>query len=275
MDLNNRVALVTGSGRGIGRAIAMKLAQHGAKVIVNSLTAESCEKTTSDIESLGYEAFSYPSDVTKRENTFSMATDIIERFGTLDILVNNVGIASRMLIEDMPPEAWDNFINVNLTTPFNMVKAFLPHMIEKKHGKIVFIGSIAVERISGLGSADYTAGKAGTKGFCKHLAYEVARYGINVNMVNPGITITDMMRSNLSEQERKHLDSDFPLGPSMPDDIAEAVLFLVSDVSGKITGQAIEVEGGALIMYSSGYEKNMERRRQLSKANLSRWKSKA
>jgi len=273
LELKDRIALVTGSGRGIGREIAIKLAQEGATVIVNSLTTESSEKTTSDIKNQGFQAFSYPMDITTRENAFSIVKDVIERFETIDILVNNVGRASRLLVEDMPLEAWDRFINMNLTTPFNMAKAVLPHMINKKYGKIVFIGSIAAARISGLGSADYTAGKSGTKGFCKHLAYETARYGINVNMVNPAITITDMMKSNLTEQERENLDRDFPLGPSLPEDIAEAVLFLVSDRSRKITGQSIEVDGGALIMYSSGYEKNMERRIKLSNANLPRWKT--
>ena len=191
MELKNRVALVTGSGRGIGRATAIALAGQGATVIVNSLTPASAEKTTADIKGLGFDAFSWPGDVTVRDNAFSMVKDIVGKFGSIDILVNNVGTASRMLIEDMPVEVWDRFININLTTPFNMAKAVLPYMIEKQYGKIVFIGSIAVPRISGNSSADYTAGKNGTRGLCKHLAYEVARHGINVNMVNPGITVTE------------------------------------------------------------------------------------
>ena len=270
MELKNRVALVTGSGKGIGRAVAITLAGQGATVIVNSLTPASAEKTTSDIKGLGFDAVSWPKDVTVRDNAFSLVRDIVEKFGTIDILVNNVGMASRLLVEEMPVEVWDRFINVNLTTPFNMAKAVLPHMIQKRYGKIVFIGSIAVPRISGNSSADYTAGKNGTRGLCKHLAYEVAQYGINVNMVNPGITITDLVKSNLSEQEIKNLDTEFPLGPSMPEDIADAVLFLVSDRSRKVTGHAIEVEGGALIMYSSGYRKDMERRTQRSRIALAK-----
>lgn len=268
MELKNRIALVTGSGRGIGRAIAIRLAREGATVVVNDLDPHSSDKTAADIKSMGFEAVSRPMDVSIRENVFSLIKDISKSIGTIDILVNNVGLASRLLVEDMPPEVWDRFININLTTPFNMVKAVLPYMIEKRYGKIVFIGSIAAARISGNASADYTAAKTGTKGLCKHLAYEVARYGINVNMVSPGITITDLVKSNLSEQEIKNLDNEFPLGPSMPEDIAEAVLFVVSESSRKITGQAIEVDGGALIMYSSGYRKDMERRIQRSKIAL-------
>ncbi len=275
MELENRIALITGSGRGIGRAIAIRLAREGATVIVNDLDATSSDKTAADIKNMGFEAFSYPKDVSARENVFSLIKDIVERFGTIDILVNNVGIASRLLVEDMSPEVWDRFININLTTPFNMAKAVLPHMTEKRYGKIVFIGSIAASRISGNASADYTAGKTGTKGFCKHLAYEVARYGINVNMVSPGITVTDLVRSNLSEQEIKDLDDEFPLGPSTPEDIAEAVLFAVSEGSRKLTGQTIEVDGGAMIMYSSGYKKNMERRVQRSKTTLAQMKKQA
>ena len=273
MELKNRIALVTGSGRGIGQAIASKLAQEGATVIVNSLSTASAEKSAADIKSRGFEAVPYPLDITVRKNAFSIVKDIIERFGTIDILVSNVGFASHMLVEDMPVQAWDRFINVNLTTHFNLAKAVIPEMIEKKYGKIVFIGSIAAARISGLGSADYTAGKYGTRGFSKHLAYEVAQYGINVNMINPGITLTDMMIDSTTEEERKSLAGEFPLGLSMPEDMAEAVLFLVSDRSKQITGHAIEVEGGALVMYASGYTNNMKRRTDISKTKLAEWKN--
>ncbi len=149
MELKNRFALITGSGRGIGRAIAIRLAREGATVIVNDLDQTSSDQTAADIRGMELEAFSYPKDVAVRENVFSLVKNIVERFGTIDILVNNVGIASRLLIEDMSPDVWDRFININLTTPFNMAKAVLPHMIEKKYGKIVFIGSIAASRISG------------------------------------------------------------------------------------------------------------------------------
>ncbi len=203
---------------------------------------------------MGFEAVSRPMDVSIRENVFSLIKDIAKSVGTIDILVNNVGLASRLLVEDKPPEVWDRFININLTTPFNMVKAVLPYMIEKRYGKIVFIGSISAARIAVMLLPTILRRKR-TKGLCKHLAYEVARYGINVNMVSPGITITDLVKSNLSEQEIKNLDNEFPLGPSMPEDIAEAVLFVVSESSRKITGQAIEVDGGALICIPQAIEK--------------------
>ena len=225
MELKDRVALVTGAGRGIGRAIAIRLAEEGARVIVNSLTPVSTEKTVMDIRDMGFEASAFPMDVIVRENVFSMVEDILRQFERIDILVNNVGFASHLLVEDMPPEVWDRFINVNLTTPFNVVKAVLPNMIKQRSGKIIFIGSIAATRISGLGSADYTAGKHGTYGFAKHLAYEVARHNINVNMVNPGITLTDMTLESTTEEERKHMAEEYPLGRlSLPEDMAEAVL---------------------------------------------------
>jgi 3-oxoacyl-[acyl-carrier protein] reductase len=275
LELRDRVAVVTGAGRGIGRAIAVRLAREGAAVVVNSLTAASAEKTTGDIKGMGYSACPYPADVTLRQNAFDMVEWAVSEMGAIDILVSNVGFASHMLVEDMPPEVWDRFINVNLTSHFNLAKAALPHMIKKRYGKIVFIGSIAARRISGLGSADYTAGKYGTTGFTKHLAYEVARYGIHVNMVNPGITLTDMMTATTTEEERKSLAEDFPLGRlSEPEDIAEAVLFLVSDRSRQITGHSIDVEGGGLIMYASGYSRNIKRRSEMSKRRLAEWEAK-
>ena len=210
--------------------------------------------------------------MTVRQNAFALVDWTASTFGGVDILVNNVGFASHMLVEDMPPELWDKYINLNLTTPFNLAKAALAYMIPKRSGKIVFIGSVAARRIGGIGSADYTAGKHGTRGFAKHLAYEVARHGINVNMVNPGITLTDMLEGATTEEQRKNLAEDFPMGRlTLPEDIAEAVLFLVSERSKQITGHSVNVEGGALIMYSSGYTKGIKRREELSKQMLAEW----
>ncbi len=274
MELKDRVAIVAGAGRGIGRAIALLLAREGAKVVVNSLTKTSAERTAQEIERLGCFARPYPVDVSLRQNAFELVDWTASTFGGVDILVNNVGFASHMLVEDMPPELWDKYINLNLTTPFNLAKAALSYMIPKRSGKIVFIGSVAARRIGGIGSADYTAGKHGTRGFTKHLAYEVARHGINVNMVNPGITLTDMLEGSTTEEQRKALAEDFPMGRlSRPEDIAEAVLFLASDRSKQITGHSINVEGGALIMYSSGYTKGIQRREELSKRMLEEWEA--
>jgi NAD(P)-dependent dehydrogenase (short-subunit alcohol dehydrogenase family) len=252
----------------------MLLAREGAQVVVNSLTRASAEKTALDIERQGFSARPYPADVTVRQNAFDLVDWAAATLGRVDILVSNVGFASHMLVEDMPPEVWDRFINVNLTTHFNLAKAALPHMIGRKFGKIVFIGSIAARRISGLGSADYTAGKYGTTGFTKHLAYEVARYNINVNTVNPGTTLTDMTLSTTTEEERETLAREYPLGRlSLPEDIAEAVLFLVSERSRQITGHSIDVESGALIMFSTGYSKGIQRRDDVSKRRLAEWEA--
>jgi len=273
LELRDSVALVTGAGRGIGRRIALTLAREGATVVVNSLTAASAERTVEEIRATGSEAYPWPADVTVRQKAFEAIGWVLERFHRLDILVSNVGFASHMLVEDMPPEVWDKFINVNLTTHFNLAKAAIPSMIQRRNGKIVFIGSIAARRISGLGSADYTAGKYGTTGLAKHLAYEVARYGIRVNMVNPGITLTDMSLASTTEEERKSLAQEFPLGRlSLPEDVAEAVFFLVSERSRQITGHSLDVEGGGLIMHASGYPRNIRRRDDISKAALSAWK---
>jgi 3-oxoacyl-[acyl-carrier protein] reductase len=274
MELKDRIAIVTGAGRGIGRAIAVRLAREGAKVVVNSITKASAEKTALEIERMGFSTHPFPVDVTVRQNAFELVDWTASTFGGVDILVNNVGFASHMLVEDMPPELWDRHINVNLTTPFNLAKAALRHMIPKRRGKIAFIGSVAARRIGGIGSAEYTAGKHGTRGFAKHLAYEVARHGINVNMVNPGITLTDMLEGSTTEEHRKALAEDFPMGRlTLPEDIAEAVLFLVSERSRQITGHSINVEGGALIMYSSGYSTNIKRREEMSKRMLAEWEA--
>lgn len=274
MELKDRVAIVTGAGRGIGRAIAMLLAREGAHVVLNSLTSASAEKAALEIERMGLAARPYPGDVTSRQNAFAMVDWAVSTLGRVDVLVSNVGFASHLLVEDMPPEAWDRFINVNLTTHFNLAKAVLPHMIKQRYGKIVFIGSIAAQRISGLGSADYTAGKYGTTGFAKHLAYEVARYGIHVNMVNPGTTVTDMTLATTNEEERKTLGREYPLGRlSLPEDIAEAVLFLVSERSRQITGHSLDVESGALIMFGTGYSQGIQRREETSKRRLAEWEA--
>ncbi|MFH1487284.1 MAG: SDR family oxidoreductase [Pseudomonadota bacterium] len=269
MSLKNQIAVITGAGRGIGRAIAIKLAKEGAVVVVNSLTSGSAEKTASDINEMGLTAMPYPADVTQRENVLPMIDAVMKRYGAIHILVSNVGFASHLLVEDMPLETWDRMMEVNLTTPFILAKAVLPHMIKEKFGKIVFVGSVAARRISGLGSADYTTAKYGTRGFSKHLAFEVARHGINVNMVNPGITLTDMTLATTTEEERAELGKEFPLGRlSAPEDIAEAVCFLVSESSRQITGSSIDVEGGALIMHGTGYKKNLDRRVAISKERL-------
>jgi 3-oxoacyl-[acyl-carrier protein] reductase len=274
MELKDRVAIVTGAGRGIGRSIALALAREGATVVVNSLTRVSAEKTALEIELMGCSAHPYAADVTSRQNAFELVDWAASTLGSVDILVSNVGFASHLLVEHMPPEVWDRFINVNLTTHFNLAKAVLPHMIAKHQGKIVFIGSVAARRISGIGSADYTAGKYGTMGFAKHLAYEVGRYGIQVNMVNPGITVTDMLETTTTEEERNTLAQDFPLGRlSLPKDVAEAVLFLVSERSRQITGHSLDVEAGALIMFGTGYSRSIKRREDISKHRLAEWEA--
>ena len=274
MELKDRVAIVTGAGRGIGRAIAMLLAREGAHVVVNSLTRVSADRTALEIERAGGSALPYPADVTLRQDAFAMVDWAASTLGSIDILVSNVGFASHMLVEDMPAEVWDRFINVNLTTHFNLAKAALPHMIERKFGKIVFVGSIAARRISGLGSADYTAGKYGTTGLAKHLAYEVARYNINVNMVNPGTTVTDMTLATITDEERAALAREYPLGRlSLPEDIAEAVLFLVSERSRQITGHSLDVESGALIMFGTGYSGSIKRREDISRRRLAEWEA--
>ena len=249
MQLQGKTAIVTGSARGIGEGVAVAFAREGANVVVNGLTAESCNETVQKITAAGGKAIGIGADVSKAADVEAMVAAAIKQFGGVDILVNNAGIESTpTLLHEMTEAQWDKVTGVNLKGVFLCCKAVLPSMIAKGKGKIVNIASTAGIRMTFFGSADYTASKHGVTGITQHLAWEVADHRINVNEICPGGVLTPLMEQGSTPEFRDKLIKRLvPLGRFCNlDDIAEAAVFLASDKSDMITGQLLAVDGGLL-----------------------------
>ncbi|ANB60370.1 3-oxoacyl-[acyl-carrier-protein] reductase [Anoxybacteroides amylolyticum] len=245
--LQEKVALVTGASRGIGRAIALELARHGAKVAVNYAGSEAkAKEVVEEIEQMGGEAFAVQANVASSEAVEQMVKEVIERFGRIDILVNNAGITRDNLLMRMKEEEWDDVINTNLKGVFHCTKAVTRPMMKQRFGRIVNIASIV--GVSGNpGQANYVAAKAGVIGFTKTAAKELASRNITVNAIAPGFITTDMT-DRLSEDVRAEMLRQIPLARfGEPEDIAKVVSFLVSDAANYITGQTIHVDGGMVM----------------------------
>ena len=243
MRLKGKVALVTGAAQGIGKAIALLLAQHGADIVVSDINFEKAEETAKEIQAIGQRTMAIRVDVANLNDVEQMVRSIIERFGQIDILVNNAGIARDKLILRMTEEDWDAVLNINLKGTFNCTKAIVRYMVKQRNGKIVNISSVVGE-MGNAGQANYAASKAGVIGFTKTIAREIAQRGINVNAIAPGYIQTPMTDAipEKAKEEMKRLIPMERLG--RPEDVAEAVLFLVSEASSYITGQVINVNGG-------------------------------
>jgi 3-oxoacyl-[acyl-carrier protein] reductase len=243
LRLAGKVALVTGAAQGIGRAIALLLAQNGADIVVSDINLEKAEETAKEIEGTGQRAMAIKVDVAHSEEVERMVQTILERFGHIDILVNNAGIARDKLILRMTEEDWDAVLNVNLKGTFNCTKAVVRHMSKQRSGKIVSIASVVGE-MGNVGQANYSASKAGVIGFTKTIAREFAQRGINVNAIAPGYIETPMTDA-LPEKAKEELRRLIPMDRlGRPEDVAEALLFLVSETSSYITGQVLNVNGG-------------------------------
>ncbi|WP_297570136.1 3-oxoacyl-[acyl-carrier-protein] reductase [uncultured Anaerovibrio sp.] len=247
MHLDGKTALITGASRGIGRAIAIKLASEGATVAINYAgNAKAAEEVKSIIEAAGGKAMLVQADVSSAESVDAMIKEVVEAFGGIDILVNNAGITRDGLLMRMKEEDWDAVINTNLKGVFYCTKAVSKLMMKKRAGRIVNMASV-VGLTGNAGQANYAAAKAGVIGFSKTMAKELASRGITVNMVAPGYIDTDMT-AVLSESVRETMVSGIPLGRAgTPEDVANAVLFLVSDDASYITGQVINVDGGMVM----------------------------
>ncbi len=244
MELDKKVALVTGAAQGIGRAIALLLAQKGADIIVSDINLEKAEETAKEIENtMGRRAMAIRANVADTIDVERMVGAILEKFEHIDILVNNAGIARDKLILRMTEEDWDAVLNVNLKGTFNCTKAVVRHMSKQRKGKIVNIASVVGE-MGNVGQANYSASKAGVIGFTKTIAREFAKRGININAIAPGYIETPMTEA-LPEKAKEELKRMIPMERlGRPEDVAEAVLFLVSEVSSYITGQVLNVNGG-------------------------------
>ena len=244
MDFTGKVALVTGSGRGIGKAIALKLAENGATLVINDVgDAAPAEQTVTEIKNMKRQAMAIMADVSSSLDVNHMVETAISAYGKVDILVNNAGITRDQLTMKMSDEEWDKVIAIDLKSVFLCTRAVLRPMLKQRSGRIVSMSSV-VGIIGNTGQANYAAAKAGIIGFTKTIAKEVASRGITVNAVAPGFIDTPMTQV-LPEERKQTLMASIPLGYlGTPRDIAETVAFLASEEARYITGQVITVDGG-------------------------------
>ncbi len=243
LKLKGKVALVTGAAQGIGKAVALLLARNGADILVSDINLEKAEETAKEIEGLGQRALAVKTNVADANDVEKMAQTALERFGRIDILVNNAGITRDKLLLRMSDEDWDDVLGVNLRGTFLCTRAVIRPMAKQKSGKIVNIASV-VGTMGNAGQANYGASKAGVIGFTKTVAREYASRGINVNAIAPGYIETPMTEA-LPEKAKEELKRMIPMDRlGKPEDVAEAVLFLVSEAASYITGQVLHVNGG-------------------------------
>ncbi|HNW39680.1 MAG TPA: 3-oxoacyl-[acyl-carrier-protein] reductase [Candidatus Omnitrophota bacterium] len=246
MRLKDKVALVTGGARGIGRAIALTFAREGADIVVADVNLEVAQKTALEIESLGRRAMALAVDVTNYEAVEEGVNKILDKMGKVDILVNNAGITKDNLLLRMSIADWDAVINVNLKGTFNCIKAVTRPMIKQRSGRIISIASI-IGLMGNAGQANYAASKAGIIALTKTVAKELASRNVNANAVAPGFIQTEMT-AKLPEDIKKKMQEAIPLGTlGTPEDVANVCLFLASQESSYITGQTITVDGGMVM----------------------------
>lgn len=247
MTLVGKVALVTGGSRGIGRAIALKLAENGADVAINYAgNTAAAEEVKAAIEQMGRKALLIQCSVADTDGVQAMVNQVVKELGRLDILVNNAGITRDGLLMRMKEADWDDVMNTNLKGVYNCSKAVMRTMMKQKSGRIVNMASVVGE-MGNAGQANYAAAKAGVIGFTKSMAKEVASRGITVNAIAPGFIATDMTRV-LSDDQKAEMARTIPLGRAgQPEDVANAVLFLASEGAAYITGQVLNVDGGMVM----------------------------
>ena len=241
--LKEKIALVTGAGRGIGEMIALILASEGADIVVNDIDHISAENTAQKIRSIGRKALVHTADIAVGKDVEEMFEQAKNKFGTIDILINNAGITRDNLLLNMTEKEWDLVMDINLKGVFNCTQQAAAIMKEQNFGKIVNLTSVSAQ-LGNVGQVNYTASKAGVIGMTKTLAKELARFNINVNAVAPGFIDTPMTE-NIPDTMKKEILQSIPLGrPGTPEDVAKVVKFLCTEDSAYMTGQVISCNGG-------------------------------
>ena len=246
-----KVAIVTGAGRGMGRATALTLAAEGAKVVVNDIAAPTAERVAQEISQDGGESLVWIADITDLEQVRAMVQAAVDRFGTVDILVNNAGILGTpgKPLEELDDAEWDQVMAVNVKGAFNCTKTVLPIMKTQRSGKIVNVSSSAGRSTSTFGGAHYSTSKAAVLGLTRHTAREAAPYNINVNAVAPGSIDTEMVRENASPERIEEESRGIPLGRfGTAQDEANLVAYLCSEEASYIAGATVDINGADLLL---------------------------
>jgi NAD(P)-dependent dehydrogenase (short-subunit alcohol dehydrogenase family) len=244
-----KVAIVTGAGQGMGKAVSQRLSSAGARLVINDVNPESAERTVSDLIKAGGEAVAAPGDVTSKTDVDRMLQTALNRYGGVHILVNNAGILRPTQVIDIEEEEWDLVVGVNLKGTYLCSRSVLLPMRERGWGRIVNFSSTAGRKYSTIGGAHYSAAKAGILGFTRHLAKEEAGNGITVNAVCPGLIDTEMVRATIESEKVKEYVDSFPIpriGESW--EVAELVAFIASDRAAYMTGVSFDINGGDLMM---------------------------
>ena len=243
-EFKDKVVIVTGSGRGIGKLTAQKLALEGAKIVVADVNEENAMKSATDINESGGDAIAVVTDVSNEIDVMNMVEVTIRNYKTVDVLINNAGFTRDNLIENMTVQNWDSVLDTCLKGTFLCTKYVSPSMIEKISGKIVNIASISY--LGNMGQANYSSAKAGLVGFTKAMAKELGRYSINVNAIAPGLTETEALkRLPKYEMIKERVLKSTPIRRlGMPEDVVNAIMFLASEKSSYVTGDVIHVSGG-------------------------------
>lgn len=248
-DLSGKVALVTGAERGMGRAIALQLAEAGARLVVNDISAETLDGVVAELSDRGTEVYAAAADVTSSAAVRTMFNTVAAEFGPVSILINNAGVLRPTRFLDIAEDEWNLVIGVNLTGTFLCSQAVLPQMMAQSWGRIVNLSSTAGKNVSTVGGAHYTAAKAGILGLTRAIAKEMAAHNITVNAVCPGLIDTDMVRGTISSADTDAYANSFPI-PRLgrPEEVADLIAFLASDRAAYITGASYDINGGDLMI---------------------------